>query len=77
MYQMTKEQRQNTWMNITINEGYGDGMSNHQISIQDFLDGDISCITGIPMDEENPQRDMVVEDFLLHLRREWMMDNDR
>ena len=42
MYQMTKEQRQNTWMNITINEGYGDGMSNHQISIQDFLDGDIS-----------------------------------
>ena len=62
---MNKEQRENTWMNITIKDEYGE--HNQQISIQDFLDGNISCITGIPMDGNDPQRDMTVEDFLLVL----------
>ena len=66
---MNKEQRKMTWMNMTYN--HGDGDMGLQISIQDFLDGDISCLTGTPLDEDDPQRDLFFEDFLLHLREEW------
>jgi len=66
---MNKEQREMTWINMTYN--HGDGDMGLKISIQDFLDGDISCITGTPLDEDDPQRDMCFEDFLQHLREEW------
>jgi hypothetical protein len=72
---MNKEDRERTWMNMTYN--YGDGDMELQISIQDFLDGDISCITGTLWDEDDPQRDMFFEDFIQHLLQEWRWKKSR
>jgi len=66
---MNKQQRRMTWMCMTIN--HGDGDMDLQISIQDFLDGNITCTTGLPWDEDDPQREMVFDDFLLYLKQEW------
>jgi len=68
---MNKEFREDTWMEITLNrDDYTDEVS---ISIQDFLDGDIRCITekGDPYDEYNPQRELSFEDFIRLLLQEW------
>ena len=67
-----KEKRQNTW--VVIDEEI---TNDNTISIQQLLDGEWTCYTGLPWNKENPQEEIPLNEFLLMVLKEWYSKNEK